>query len=835
MAALMSGVAMIAALAYQGDPQTQSSTAGDKARADPVPGSPSRPRFLDADGNPLPADVQRDLEEQFKDGVPPVKEPEAARPTSPSAAALPPAREGEIIVSGRRPRGSVISDMAPEREFSALDIDAYGAGNIGELIGKLGPQVTSSGGGEDGRPVTLLNGRRVSSFAEIAEIPTEAIERMEVFPEELALRYGYRVNQKVVNIITFEKFSSRLGELAFILPTESGRDTARIQANYFAIKGNTRFDLGAEYNRATSLLESDRDLVQLSESPDAGRFRTLLPNTEQVKVNGLVSGSLFDNVSSTLSGRLDLSNSHDLLGQGVNGTLARDTETRAAHLGTSLHGQIDKWLWTFTGNYDHLRTKVSTDRAEATGLRDRTRSGNAFANADLVLSGPLLKLPAGPVSTTVGGRVELRDFSGTSRLDGVNQRTDLARDLGAVRANLNAPISSRRSKRAASLGDLSVYANLELERLSDFGTLRTFGYGLNWSPWKTINFIGSLTSEQGAPTIEQLGEPPLATPNVRTFDIARREVIDVTWISGGNPQLRFEDRHVLRLGLNARPLAAADLTLSVDYVSTRIDHPIASFPIVTPQIEAAFPDRFARGADGRLLEVDGRPLNFEKSHRRHLRWGVSFVRPLAKVDPKIRSAPPRTFANEAEARAAAAPGTMVMMVQPGSAMARRFENMASRLYVSLFHTWQLRDELLVRGSLPALDLLDGTAIDLLGGTRRHRIEAQAGVFKRGLGASFTLNWRSGTTVRSPGDGAGELAFSDLAIVNFQLFANLADRFGGAEAPQWLKGARLTFGITNLFNTRPQVRDRTGSTPLSYQSDYLDPIGRYISVGLRKVF
>lgn len=168
-------------------------------------------------------------------------------------------------------------------------------------------------------------------------------------------------------------------------------------------------------------------------------------------------------------------------------------------------------------------------------------------------------------------------------------------------------------------------------------------------------------------------------------------------------------------------------------------------------------------------------------------------------------------------------------------MARRFENLASRLYVNVYHTWQLRDEILVRRDLPGLDLLDGTAIDPLGGTRRHRIEAQAGLFKRGLGASVTVDWRSGTKVRAPAGGAGDLAFSGLAIVNVHLFANLADRFGGSEAPPWLKGARVTLGITNLLNSRPQVRDRTGSAPLSYQPAYLDPIGRFVSLGLRKVF
>jgi hypothetical protein len=117
----------------------------------------------------------------------------------------------------------VIGDIPPERSFNPIDIRAYGADDIGGLLEALGPQVASGRG--DSGPVVLLNGKRVSSFREISRIPTEAIERTEVFPEELALKYGYRADQKVVNIITFKRFSSRIGQLTYALPTDGGRDT----------------------------------------------------------------------------------------------------------------------------------------------------------------------------------------------------------------------------------------------------------------------------------------------------------------------------------------------------------------------------------------------------------------------------------------------------------------------------------------------------------------------------------------------------------------------------------------------------------------------------------
>ena len=797
---------------------------GSQPAAPATPPAPPRIEFRGADGKPLPPDVQRQLEEEFRKNPLPV-----APPSAPSDAG-----SGDVVVTGQRPRGAVIGDIPAERTFSPLEIRAFGVGDIEELIGALGPQVSSNGGREEGGPVTLLNGRRVSDFSEIARIPSEAIERLDVFPEELALKYGYRADQKVVNVVTFARYRSRTGQFSAIRPTEGERDTVGVSADLFTIRGDARFSLGADYTRSGSLLESDRGVLAPLGAPDMGRFRTLLPQTERLALDGLVSGNLVGDVSSTLNGRFEASGSESLLGLGGDGPLRRDLDSRTVHLGTTHNGRAGPWLWSLTGNYDRASAAILTDVGGAGDTRDEARSVSALANADLVLSGPVLELPTGPLSTSVRGGVERRDFESASVRGGVEQRAELSRDRGAIQVNIDLPIARRGAARGFSLGDLSANANLEIERLSDFGTLRTFGYGLHWSPVDSVALVASVTSEEGAPTVEQLGGPMVATPNVRTFDFTRREVVDVTRVFGGNAGLRADDRQVVRIGLDAKPLARTDLTVSIDYVSTRIDDPIAPFPIITPQIEAAFPDRFARDGDGRLLRIDGRPLNFFRSDQEELRWGVDFTRPLGPVPPGMQDARTRVFASEADVRRAF-PGARIVTAEPGSPLARRAENMASRLILSLYHTWRLEDSIIVREGIPALDLLDGGAVDFRGGRRRHEIEFQAGAFKRGLGARVTANWQSGTDFEGQSGTGGGLRFSPFTTVNVNLFANLADRFGGASAPRWLKGTRATIGVANLFNSRPEVGDETGFTPLSYQPAYLDPLGRLVSFSLRKVF
>jgi hypothetical protein len=836
IAALLAGTASAQLQAQEPPESTREIPPAASAVTEPRPPSvpaqdtaPPELEFTGPDGEPLPPERQRELREQHKNDPRPASAPKP----------VPKAASKEIVVTGQRPRGSVIGDIPPAQTLNPHDIRAFGANDIGELLQTLGAQLSSGRGRQDTGPVVLLNGKRVSGFAEIARIPTEAIQRMEVFPEELALKYGYRADQKVVNIVTYERFSSRIGQLSYSFPTQGGRDAAGLNANFLRISGGTRVSLDADYNRSGSLLESERVIVPISETPGSGRFRTLLPKTRRLALNGTVSGEWLSGVSSTLNGRIEANRSDSLLGPGADDPLARAIDTRLAHLGTALGGLTAKWLWSLTANYDRTVTETATDTDAVPGARDKARSVNGVADADFVLSGTLLNLPAGPVSTSlrVGGAV--RDFSSRSLRGGVEQRAELPRDSLGVQANFDLPIASRSRKRLAGLGEVSANLNLGLDKFSDFGTLRTFGYGLTWSPIPGLNLIASTTNEEGAPTVEQLGAPLVVTPNVRTFDFSRREAVDITRIFGGNPALRADDRRLFKLGLNAKPFTKTDLTLAIDYLKTRIDHPIASFPIATPASEAAFPERFARDADGRLLRIDATPLNFRRSDQEQVRWGVNFTRPLGKVPPEMQNARVRFVGSEADLQNALPPGARIIKAEPGSAAAKQFENVSSRLTLSLYHTLNVADEILTREGGPLLDLLDGFATGSRGGRARHEIEVQAAAFKAGLGARVKLNWQSGTTVRglaaSPGDGSGDLIFASGAVVNLNLFANIAERFGGEQARDWLKGTRASLGINNLFGRRPRVRDAAGSTPLPYQPAYLDPLGRLVSFSLRKVF
>jgi outer membrane receptor protein involved in Fe transport len=149
------------------------------------------------------------------------------------------------------------------------------------------------------------------------------------------------------------------------------------------------------------------------------------------------------------------------------------------------------------------------------------------------------------------------------------------------------------------------------------------------------------------------------------------------------------------------------------------------------------------------------------------------------------------------------------------------------------HTVNLKDEVTIREGLPELDFLGGDALGSGGGRSRHQIEAQAGWSNNGLGARISADWRSGTRVDNA--TSGSLRFSPLATFDLRLFANLGERFELVSKYPWLRGTQVRFEVDNLFNARPRVRDAFGEVPTSYQSNLLDPLGRTVSLSIRKLF
>ena len=68
----------------------------------------------------------------------------------------------------------------------------------------------------------------------------------------------------------------------------------------------------------------------------------------------------------------------------------------------------------------------------------------------------------------------------------------------------------------------------------------------------------------------------------------------------------------------------------VEYYRNRSDNVTSSFPLLTPAIEAAFPDRVTRDANGVLTALDLRPVTFAQTRSQRLRYGFNIFGKLGK-------------------------------------------------------------------------------------------------------------------------------------------------------------------------------------------------------------
>ena len=126
----------------------------------------------------------------------------------------------QIVVSASRLSGQIDAPQPPVVTLDEAQIAAYGAASVSELLAALSPQTSSGRGRGGGFPVVLINGQRVASFREMRNFPSEAIRKVEVLPEEVALRFGYPPNQRVVNFILKDNFASRTLEVEFRQPSD---------------------------------------------------------------------------------------------------------------------------------------------------------------------------------------------------------------------------------------------------------------------------------------------------------------------------------------------------------------------------------------------------------------------------------------------------------------------------------------------------------------------------------------------------------------------------------------------------------------------------------------
>lgn len=842
----------------------------------------------------------------------------------------------EIVVIADRYPGEVNVPQPPLLELDEADIASYGASSLSELLDSLSPQVSSGRGRGEGRPVILVNGQRVSSFREMRNYPPEAVRKVEVLPEEVALRYGYPANQRVVNFILKPNFTSKTIDIELNAPSRGGYADTELQGSMLTIDGPRRLNLTVKATDSSMLTEAERHVIQpasniptVSSDRNPADYRSLVADSRELSAEGtwttglgegVTAGSLSINGAYTrsdsrsLSGlnMVTLSNGLDTALRSLPDPLARTSSTDTFEVGATLNKPLGGWQFSATLDGNHAETTTLIDRrADTSGLVSAAAAGLLDINgvlpqlpdaghdtarvlsdglaSKLTLAGSPLTLPAGELSLTVSAGF---DYTGINSRDSrVNEQTKLNRKDFSTGVNIGVPITSRREGVLDAIGDLTLNLSAGINELSDFGTLTNWNAGLTWSPTERLTFQASYIAEDAAPGLTDLGNPLVQSLNVPVYDFTRGETALVTVTTGGNPDLRKEKQRDIKLSANWQLPILSRSSFVVEYFRNRSSDVTSSFPVLTPAIEAAFPDRVMRDNSGKLIGIDRRPVTYDKMESSRIRYGFNLSGEFGKArassgrdggqgggrgDGAGRGAgggwrdnagagsggPPRdgvapaggSGRDGARGGEGGAPsgaggpggpgggagagggggGGGPMMGIPGMGRGGG-GNGRGRWNLAIYHTVRFDETVTIAAGGPKLDLLDGDALTD-GGVARHAIEMEGGGAYRGFGLRLKGSYTAPVNVKGSGmSGSSDLRFGSTFVMNLRMFVDLGQQEKLVAASPFFKGARLSFVVDNLFDSRQRVTDANGEIPLSYQADYRDPKGRYFGIDFRKMF
>jgi len=826
----------------------------------------------------------------------------------------------EVVIYGTS--GEVVPGVYAESELGEQDIAAYGANTVGELLSQVAPNVDNSAEG----PVILINGKPAVGMS-VNDLSPEAIKRMQVLPPQAAGAIGESPTRRVINVELKPTFLQGTASLTGRAATAGRGVSTNGSYNIQKVVGSNIQYASVNVSKTEPLLEAHRDIQtrtttvpydltgnvvswpvaggeidpQLSaaagmpvtvagvpvgnaapglddftasanagNSSDMGRYRTLLSDSYDVRINGTMQRQLPKRASVSLSATLNRSESSSLTGASTNllhvpssspyspfdndvgiarylgAPLQQESVTTYGYLSTSFNMQLGKWRLLSDASYNLNKTVTDSERrvdttalqagidagtvnpfapipAELQGgiLSDRARARSNTLSARVQLAGGLFDLPAGKVNANVN--VQFQQLEQNSRTFGTNNvSSERKRQDKVGYANVQLPLLGKPQSQGFGMGG---ELNGTVRDIGGTGTVYTWGLGLNGRHGGRVNMRIGYNREKQPPSPSALNDPIIIIDNYPTYDFLRGETVLVRYIYGGNPDLRVENRDTLNLSGQGKPFKTVNFTLNGQYTRTIYHDPMNSLPPPSAEVQAAFPDRFRRDADGRLYEVDARSVNFVRTRNEQFRWGGNYRKTFGQ--PPARPGVPQQMSVEAQILSSSA--LPIGYVPDGGDL---LSGGGWQLNFNFTHQWQMAYKRLMREGLPQTDLLAGGAGF---GTPqpRHRVQGTLGLARNGTGMQLNSNWESAAHLDTGTPAMpSRLDFNAKLRFDLQAFTNLGTL---APASKLLKGARITLNVTNLLDFKERVKDQNGNTPLNYQPYLRNALGRTVALTFRKAF
>ncbi|WP_312598081.1 TonB-dependent receptor [Brevundimonas sp.] len=683
----------------------------------------------------------------------------------------PPVQLEAVEVTGRRGAAR----LPPERELGPDEIDNLGAYDIGEVIARLSESLALQL-----PPVVIVNGRQVVDPGVFTRFPPDALVRVEMLPAQAGAMYGGDPSRRVVNIVLQPAFKSGDTQARYSRPTAGGTSSSDVDVRQSQIKDSDTFQVGVQASRTTSLRSDER--LGYDRNPPGHDIYSLRPETQVASANISMTGALGDWATSFSA------NAQRQRGAFIARTSGQVIETRQGADTLTVAGGVSGRSrgWSVRAGLDGL---IAEGRQSGLAtLASRTQVLSATLSADR----PLMTLPAGPALVTADARY-VGSRSENSNLPSRRAQSSQILDL---RSNLTLPIVAA-SPDGDGRGELSVNLGGRSSALADTGASGGLNAGFAWTPLGRLRLSGQWAQATEAPTREQRFEPPQYGPPRPVYDFLSQQAVDITPLLGGDPELKAQETQTVSLSASAGPFGDWGVRGNLDFQSMTSSNAIGALPALTPAVEAAFPERIQRDAEGRLIGLDQRPINLARIASHTLSSGLSANIPLG----------------------GAADGSM----RRGS------------VQVTVAHIWRLSDEVTIRDGLPALDQLAGDG----GAVPRHQLTLRLDGRYARWGLNAVVNWRGASRLRRDlgQDGPDDIRLGDLMTVGARISTTIGAPAVAPSAarPRRLEGIRVELEVENLFDERPEARLGDGRIAPGYGRNAQDPMGRTVRVTLSRRF
>ncbi|MCT2560034.1 hypothetical protein N0B51_13705 [Tsuneonella sp. YG55] len=198
----------------------------------------------------------------------------APSPT-PAPAPAPADREpdppGTIVVIGDRAIIASLRNFAVEQTYGEDDVASYAAGSVGEVLDAIREE------NGDENPAFLVNGRPVADASDIADLPPEAIQRIETLPRGAAQRVNGAAGQRAYNVVLKRQLRTAVVTASDEVATDGGWSSLRGALQLTHIQGQNRLNLSLTGADSGVLLESERPYVPRTEDTYYAAGGNVLP------------------------------------------------------------------------------------------------------------------------------------------------------------------------------------------------------------------------------------------------------------------------------------------------------------------------------------------------------------------------------------------------------------------------------------------------------------------------------------------------------------------------------------------------------------------------------